>query len=214
MGSRRLLWMLVLLLARNEAPRPPLEVELGPLQWTWSAPHLTREGDTWRSGAARLEVLRRPQGLHWELRAPAGVVPPLRFHVSGATSGRVMADGSLALSAGTSLVTEKNLLAWQDLPDGGRRPLRARYEGLRQHRGGVEYAIALEDVDPALPLVVDPDVDFFALTVPGTEEFPVALASQGGVDYLLFSSSTGGARVLALSGSTIVATLTLPNGVN
>jgi PKD repeat protein len=205
--------MLVLLLARNEAPRPPLEVELGPLQWTWSAPHLTREGDTWRSGAARLEVLRRPQGLHWELRAPAGVVPPLRFHVSGATSGRVMADGSLALSAGTSLVTEKNLLAWQDLPDGGRRPLRARYEGLRQHRGGVEYAIALEDVDPALPLVVDPDVDFFALTVPGTGEFPVALASQGGVDYLLFSSSTGGARVLALSGSTIVASRTLPNGV-
>jgi PKD repeat protein len=201
-------------------------VDVGGLTWRWLAPPRPARGDdSWRpklegartfaSGGARLDVVTRPNGLRWQVTAEAGELPPLRFRVSGASSAQKQGDAALLLASREGVLQERGLEAWQPLPDGTRRPLRARYGEVIAHAAAqeVEYGIELFDVDTSLPVVVDPDLSFTVLLEPGDQSF-VDLQYDATTNRVLLATQTGPAARLQLFDLTwdLVADEWLPSG--
>ncbi len=95
----------------------------------------------------------RPRGFEYRLHAAAGTdVASLRFRYDGALSLRVAEEGrELEIETGAGLLREHGLKCSQ--PDGDRP---ARYV----QTGPLEVRIEIADVDPALPLDVDPIIDW------------------------------------------------------
>lgn len=213
MFLRRWVATWVLLLAVNLAPPPAPTFELQGLTWSWAAPHAqwSASDQAWRSDGASLHVdSRRASGLHWEVHAPAGVTAPLRFRVEGASHGFVRNDGVLVLSAKGRTLTESHLVAFQPRPDGTRRPLVARYEGLQQRLGSFEYALALDDVDASLPVVVDPDVSVNLFNATGDQSVIAVAAGDNDINWLLLLDQ-GVPQVQCLRGNVVYASFVVPS---
>ena len=194
-------------------------VQLGPVRWSWLAPeaHVTRPAwtwsrpgeEAWRSGVSELLVRRDPEGFHWELRAEAGAALPLRFRYEGVGAAFTRTDTTLVLSTGPGLLTERGLMAWQPRPDGSRRSLGARYEGVTQRAGAVDYSIALDDVDAELPVVIDPEVSLSLITSRGDDT--VVALDVAGDTYVAVHGATE-ETVFQVRGAVLVQKWTAPPG--
>lgn len=121
--------------------------------------------------------------------AAGGDLAAFELGVAGARGARVREDGSLGLATRGGELRLSRPVAWQ--PDGdARRPVEARWTVLGAGRVGLDA----ERVDPRLPLVVDPTLEYAAV-IGGTQ-----------ADELFVG--TGPAVAVAADGSAYVAGLT------
>lgn len=204
--------LLIPLSAGLQVSRP--EVVGAGIRWSWVAPGAQPVRDGWVLEGARLEVLKRERGLRWALHAEAGARLPLRFRVEGVTEGTAADDGTLRLSGRNVVVTEAGLTAWQPLPSGERRPLLARYERVAQRPGAVEYAIALSDVDPRLPVEVDPELTWTITSAAGTDELRDVATTSLGQYVATQHALTNDERVTRFVGGAVQASWTAPAGAS
>jgi hypothetical protein len=93
---------------------------------------------------------------------------------------RLARDGGLTIAPG---LHQRAPVAWEVLPDGQRQPVESRFRLL----GADRYGFAVERVDPALPLVIDPGLEWSTfLGGAGDETIDgVALTSDGSGDVVV-----------------------------
>ncbi len=106
---------------------------------------------------AELSIDLKPGALKYTLTLDAGAdLSCLAFRYEGATEVRVLDGGTLEIVAGSGAMRESGLVCWQPLADGSHKPVAAHYESLSPD----SYRIVVEPVDPRLPLVVDPTIQW------------------------------------------------------
>ena len=104
-----------------------------------------------------LEFRGDPSRLEYLLRGAPGADPrSARFSLEGPTASRVDGNGDLVLAFPKGEVRMSAPVAWQEGAEGARLPVSAAFD-LRED-GTVGFALG--GLDPALPFVVDPRVDF------------------------------------------------------
>lgn len=104
-----------------------------------------------------LEFRGDPSRLEYLLRGAPGADPrSARFSLEGPTASRVDGNGDLVLAFPKGEVRMSAPVAWQEGAGGARLPVAAAFD-LRPD-GTVGFALG--GLDPALPFVVDPRVDF------------------------------------------------------
>lgn len=134
---------------------------------------LTGPRSTWRTDLPTWAVLRydglwdgvdlrysvEEEGVEYRFVVAPGADPGrIRLRWRGAA---VSTDGDrLRVETGGGAFEEDRLLAYQELPGGGRRDVPVAFE-LHPAVDGTEVAFRLGEHDPALPLVIDPDVTLF-----------------------------------------------------
>ena len=124
---------------------------------------------------------------------PGADLAPVVIRCEGASALRLAADGALEMETGAGPMRQAVPVTWQELPSGGRITVECRYRLL----GGDRYGFAVAGRDPALPLVIDPELEWVGLewsTFIGTPAedrgCAVAVDSDGEV---IVAGATGGA---------------------
>jgi hypothetical protein len=103
-----------------------------------------------------VRVHEGPSRLEYDLvAAPHGALGRLAIRVGGARA-IVGSDGSLLLRTRAGTVRQAPPIAWQILPDGRKRAVVASYRLLGRDR----YGFSVPARDAALPLVIDPGLDW------------------------------------------------------
>ncbi len=126
-----------------------------PSRWVPEAPHFARVHAKGLYQGVDVVYYGNPRKLEYDLLLEAGVDPAVvQLRFEGMDSLAIEADGSLALRAGSERLALKAPRVWQDRED-GRRVLPSRW----LVRGSARVAFAIDGIDPALPLVIDPEVD-------------------------------------------------------
>jgi hypothetical protein len=96
------------------------------------------------------------------MAAPGAIDDRIWLRYRGVAGLEIVEDGrALRVNTGFGLLREGDLRCYQVDLQGRRREVPARYQAVRagDAAGDWEYAIQLENVDPELPLVVDPVIE-------------------------------------------------------
>ncbi|MCE7933387.1 MAG: choice-of-anchor D domain-containing protein [Chlorobi bacterium CHB2] len=94
--------------------------------------------------------------LKYDLILQPGALPAkLRYFYDGAESLRIAADGALVVGTSVGELREAAPVCWQQLPNGTRRYVAARFV---LEDGGVGFRLGT--YDPTQPLIIDPSVKF------------------------------------------------------
>ncbi|HKB16126.1 MAG TPA: hypothetical protein VKF62_08670, partial [Planctomycetota bacterium] len=171
-------------------------------------------------------------GVDLRIREESGRLEYDLLLASGASLDRVLvrcegiegldleADGSLSMRTPHGRILQSRPRAWIEVPDGGRRPVDCRFRLLDTQRYGFEAP----DLDPTLPLVVDPglewstflgDAGFEAIwacardssgntVVAGHTRSALFPASPGAYDTAIGGVQDGFAACLSEDGSTLI----------
>ncbi|HYH09727.1 MAG TPA: IPT/TIG domain-containing protein [Thermoanaerobaculia bacterium] len=158
----------------------------------------------WRTGVASYKSVRYAQvypGIDVEYHARRGmleydfvVAPGADFRAIAlqfeGTTPLLDANGDLVLKAGTSEIRHRAPYVYQEI--GGRQqPVESRYD-----LADGKVAFAVGDYDPALPLVIDPVIDFSRVIHPLTGLFPTRLEILPGGDLLIAGEAWGQAAAV------------------
>ena len=97
------------------------------------------------------------RGLAYDVHvAPGADLDRVSVDVEGARSIRIAKDGALLLRTQLGTLRQAPPVAWDVLPDGTKRPVGSSFA----LRGPLTYGFTVRGHDPALPLVVDPGLDW------------------------------------------------------
>ncbi len=140
-----------------------------------------------------------PERLEYDFVVAPGADPSvIVFEIAGAESLRLAANGDLVLAGGGGEIRWKRPVVYQEVS--GRRPVEARFVVSEGHR----VSFALGAFDPALPLVIDPALDY-ATYFGGTDFIASPEQAQGvGADaggYVAIGGQTSSASFPATSGA-------------
>lgn len=135
---------------------------------------------------------------------PGAELDSVRILVEGANSLHVDADGSLLMATDLGVLVQPAPITWQVLPDGQTRRVACDYKLLAPDC----FGFVAPDLDPNLPLVVDPTLEWATYLGGSSIEYVFASALDGygravlagfttSVDY----PTTLGSYVVSLSGS-------------
>ncbi len=93
------------------------------------------------------------------LVSPHGRPGRLELLIEGADAVTIDGTGQLCLELGDRMLSFSAPVSWQTTHDGSRRPRSSRFV----RRGPHAVGFAIDDYDPALPLVIDPVLSFSSL---------------------------------------------------
>jgi hypothetical protein len=158
----------------------------------------------WRSGVPGYRGVRS-RSLYPEVDfevhgAPDGISRDIEYDLllkPGADLGQVVvraegihdlwvdADGSLILATEVGILRQPRPTAWQVSPQGEYREVRIRYA----LRGASRFGFEAEGMDPALPLTIDPILEWVVFEGGGGNEEGMALRIDGNGDIVLAGST-------------------------
>ncbi len=175
-----------------------------PAKWVPAAPHFGRVQVVGLYAGVDAVYYGNPRKLEYDLLLEAGVDPAkivLRF--DGSDGIAVDADGSLEVRVGRERLVLDAPRVWQDRPD-GRKELSSRWS----LRNSARATFAIDGIDPALPLVIDPVVNLAYSTFLGGsstdfgEDIAVGVEGDAWVTGETFSLDFPGPRFGDLTGGT------------
>jgi hypothetical protein len=101
----------------------------------------------------------------------------LVIRADGISSLHIADDGRLVLDTPNGSLEQSAPVAWEELPNGGTRPVESRFRWIDSHR----YGFQVDQHDPALPLVIDPGLVWSTFLGGSGADFigPAAVARDG-----------------------------------
>lgn len=162
-----------------------------PSRWGEARKGYTTLGFRGSFAGSSIEVESRARGVKYSVVLPAGTASRRAdLEYRGATHVRLSDDGkSLTVEAGSTRATESGLSCYQ--PRGSSRlSVACRYVAPVEAPSGTwTYAVEAVGLDPALPLVVDPNIDWIAYPPGwGINSVSAMVVDGAGASYLVGSA--------------------------
>ncbi|MBI2931354.1 MAG: SBBP repeat-containing protein, partial [Planctomycetes bacterium] len=150
-----------------------------------------------------LVVEPRSHAVEYSLFCAPGSAPrSIWLRYAGAETLRVTKAGAaLEIVTPVGTLIEEGLRCYQPDTQGREHPVAARYGAVRPgaDEGTWEYELALADLDPALPLVIDPSIEWFSFAGGSGDDRGVAIAIDN-AGYCYVTGSTASTNFPASTG--------------